>query len=466
MNSNNELTTQPIPKLIRQMTIPASFGLFFNTMYNVVDTYFASLISTQALAAMSLSLPVFFIILSMGNGVSTGATALIGTALGAEDREEAKLFAIQGITFSIFMSVGLTILGFYISPFLFTLLGASGEYMEICLTYMNILFQGTLFFMLIYMFNAILKSLGDTKSYRDFLIIGFVLNVIMDPWFIYGGLGVPPLGIAGVAFATVLIHAIGTVYFLIKAYRTGLISATGISDFFPKLSPFKEIARQGFPASLNIMTVALGVFVITYFVSKFGEAAVAAYGVGMRVEQIVLLPTIALNITALTLVAQNKGAKRFDRITETLNTSLKYGAILMGTGSVLVLIFARQLMGLFSDDEGVIRIGTTYLRIDALVLYAYVILFINVAALQGIKKPIFAVYIGLYRQILAPIAVFYLFTQVFDFGLPSIWWGIFLITWSAAIISIFYSRRVLKKEWEASEAKPLENPGSVGRGLG
>lgn len=456
--NNNELTTEPIPKLIRQMTIPASFGLFFNTMYNVVDTYFAGLISTQALAAMSLSLPVFFIIISMGNGISTGATALIGTALGAENRSEAKLFAIQGITFSIFMSVGLTILGISISPFLFTLLGASGEYMDICLTYMDILFVGTLFFMMIYMFNAILKALGDTRSYRNFLIIGFVLNVIMDPWFIYGGLGVPPLGIAGVALATVLIHVIGTVYFWIKAYRTGLISAERMSDFFPKLTPFREIARQGLPASLNIMTIALGVFVITFFISKFGKAAVAAYGVGMRVEQIVLLPTIALNITALTLVAQNNGAKRFDRITETLNVSLKYGAILMTTGSILVIIFARHLMGLFSDDEAVIRIGTTYLRIDALVLYAYVMLFIYVAALQGIKKPMFAVYIGIYRQIVAPIAVFWLFTQVFDFGLLGIWWGIFLVTWSAAVITFFYSRRILGKEWEALEAKPLKNP--------
>ena len=109
-------------------------------------------------------------------------------------------------------------------------------------------------------------------------------------------------------------------------------------------------------------------------------------------------------------------------------------------------------------NEEVIRIGTTYLRIDALVLYAYVMLFIYVAALQGIKKPMFAVYIGVYRQILAPIAVFWVFTRVFDFGLLGIWWGIFLITWSAAVITFFYSRRTLGKEWAASEAKPLETP--------
>ncbi|QTA87174.1 Multi antimicrobial extrusion protein, MatE family [Desulfonema magnum] len=460
MENNNELTTQPIPKLIRQLTIPASFGLFFNTMYNVVDTYFGGLISTQTLAAMSLSLPVFFIIISIGSGVSTGTTALIGTALGAENREEARRFAIQGITFGVFMSVLLTVIGLYISPFLFTILGATDEYLNISLIYMDILFKGALFFIQVYMLNAILKAAGDTTSYRNFLFAGFVLNIILDPWFIFGGLGIPPMGIAGIALATVLIQLTGCVYLGIKVYQTGLISDIQLRDIFPKLSPFKEIARQGFPASLNIMTIALGVFVITFFISKFGKEAVAAYGIGMRVEQIVLLPTLGLNISALTLVAQNNGAKLYERIFETLNTSLKYGAVLMVTGSVIVFVFATQFMSLFTNDDTVIRIGATYLRIDALVLYAYVVLFINVAALQGIKKPMFAVYIGLYRQIIAPIAVFYFLTQVLDFGLTGIWWGIFLVTWSAAVITFFYTRRLLKKV-TGCEFRPERSGGRV-----
>ena len=445
MKNNNGLTTQPIPKLIRQLTIPVSVGFFFNTMYNVVDTYFGGLISTQVLAAMSLSLPVFFVIISMGSGISTGVTALIATALGAEDREEARLFAIQGMIFGVFMSFGLTLLGIYISPFLFTILGASDEYLSICLLYMDTLFKGVIFFMLIYMFNSVLQSLGDTKSYRNFLIFGFVLNIILDPWFIYGGLGLPPMGIAGIALATVLTQVTGSICLGTKAYRTGLISCRKLKDIFPRAAAFKEIARQGLPASLNVMTIALGVFVITYFISKFGKEAVAAYGIGMRVEQIVLIPTIGLNVATLTLVAQNHGAKKFDRIFEILNSALKYGGIFMGIGSIGIFVLAEQFMTLFTNDANVIRIGVTYLRIDALVLYAYIILFVSVAALQGVKKPMFAVVIGIYRQIVAPIAVFYFLAYVLGFGLTGVWWGIFFVTWSAAVIALIYSRRVLKK---------------------
>jgi putative MATE family efflux protein len=445
MENEIQLTTQPIAKLLRQIAVPVSLGLFFHTMFNVVDTFFGGLISTQALAALSLSFPVFFIIIAMASGFSTGTTALIGNALGAGDRDEARLFGIQGISFGILLSFIMTWVGVYASPYLFSVLGASDEYLATCLIYMNTIFLGTVFFIMVHMLNAILVALGDTRSFRNFLIGGFLLNIILDPWFIYGGLGIPPLEIAGIAFATVLIQMSGGVYLGIKVYRTGLMSNKSIRDIFPKPGHFKEIARQGFPASLNMITVGMGIFVITYFISKFGKEAVAAYGIATRVEQIVLFPTIGLNTATLTIVAQNNGARLFGRIKETLSTALRYGGLLMGLGTIAVFLLAEQLMGLFTSDGKVVEIGATYLRIAAFVFYAYVILYVNVAALQGVKRPMYAIWIGLYRQIIAPIIVFYFLTQILDFGLMAVWWGIFSVTWSAALITFFYARRLLRE---------------------
>jgi putative MATE family efflux protein len=444
MENEIQLTTQPIPKLIRHIAMPVSIGLFFHTMFNVVDTFFGGLISTQVLAALSLSFPVFFMILAMGSGFSTGTTALIGNAFGAGNRDEARLFGIQGISFGVLISVIMTLIGVYASPYLFSVLGAVDEYLNICLIYINTIFLGTIFFMLVFMLNAILVALGDTRSFRNFLIGGFLLNIILDPWFIYGGLGVPALGIAGIALATVLIQMFGGVYLGIKVYKTGLMSDKSIKNIFPKAGYFKEIARQGFPASLNMVTVGIGIFVITYFISKFGKEAVAAYGIATRVEQIALLPTVGLNTATLTIVAQNNGAKLFDRIKEALNAALRYGGILMGLGTIGVLLLAGHLMGLFTGDGRVVEIGATYLRIAAFVFYAYVILYVNVAALQGVKRPMYAIWIGLYRQIIAPVIIFYLLTQILDFGLMAVWWGIFSVTWSAALFTIFYARRILR----------------------
>ena len=445
MSGTRYLTSRPVPALVRRLTVPASIGYFFNTMYNVVDTYFGGLISTKALASLSLSLPVFFIIIAMGSGISTGTTALIANALGTGKKVEAKRLAVQGITFGVITGLALTCIGLYVSPVLFRVLGASAEYLDTALIYMNTIFAGAVFFMLVHMLNAVLYALGDTGSYRNVLIAGFFLNVILDPWFIYGGLGIPPLGIAGIAAATVLIQIAGCVYLGYRVHRTGLIEGGRVPDAFPEAAPFLSIARQGVPASLNMMSVGMGIFVITYFVSAFGKEAVAAYGIAMRVEQMVLVPTIGLNVATLTLVAQNNGARLFGRVRETVNTALVYGGVLMAGGTILVFALARPLMGLFTGDGTVIRMGTDYLRIDAFVLYAYVILFVTVAALQGLKRPAYALWIGLYRQIAAPVLVFWVMIRVLDLGLTSVWWGIFGITWSAALFTMFYGRRVFDR---------------------
>ena len=284
------LTATPIPALIRKIAVPASVGFFFNTMFNAVDTWYGGRISTQALAALSLSLPVFFLIIAVGSGLGAGTTALIGTALGKGDRQEAETFAAQGLSFGIAVSVILASVGIAGSPALFAFLGASGEYLRICITYMNIIFAGSLFFVTNYMLSAILNALGDTKPFRNFLIVGCLMNALLDPWFIYGGFGVPAMSFAGIALATILIQAMGSVYLYTRVRRTTLAAACRLVNLRPRLIPCREIARQGVPAAANLFTIGLGIFVITYFVSGFGKEAVAAYGAAMRIEQIMLLP--------------------------------------------------------------------------------------------------------------------------------------------------------------------------------
>jgi Na+-driven multidrug efflux pump len=194
-----------------------------------------------------------------------------------------------------------------------------------------------------------------------------------------------------------------------------------------------------------MMTIGIGIFVITYFINQFGEAAVAAYGIATRVEQIILLPTIGLTIAVLSIIGQNNGAKRFDRIRETWAKCLQYGIWIMIGGGALIYASSKIIMEFFTSNLSVIDIGAHYLKIAAGITVAYALLFISVSALQGMKKPMYAVWIGIYRQLLAPIIIFTLLVKYFHIGIDGIWWGIFGITWSAAIVTIFYARSVLKK---------------------
>lgn len=442
---NNELTKGSIPKLIKKMAIPASIGFFFNTMYNVVDTFYGGKLSSEALAALSISFVPFFLIIATGTGLATGATALISNSIGARKTKEARTHAFQTITVGIILSIIITLLGIYVSPAMFRLLGATDQYLSLSLEYMNVIFYGAIFFILIYVFNSILNATGDTKTFSNFLIIGFFLNVLLDPWFMFGWLGFPALGLAGVAWATVVIQAGGSIYMGYKASKTHLFEGGKINEFKPDKKSLLEISRQGIPSALNMFAIGIGIFVITYFVSIFGQAAVAAYGIGTRVEQIFLLPTIGITVATLTLVGQNNGAKKMKRVRETLNTALKYGAYIMTLGTICMFLFAKQFIDIFTNDQEIISIGTHYLRIVAFLTWAYATLFISISTLQGMKKPSYALWIGLFRQIIAPTIIFYFFVKYLGFGINAVWWGIFSIVWLSAIITIIYTRHVIKK---------------------
>jgi putative MATE family efflux protein len=443
--SNNNLTSAPIPKLIRNIAVPASIGFFFNTMFNVTDTFFAGMISSQAIAAISLSFPVFFSIIAIGTGISTGTQALVANSIGKGDEKKAHLIGMQAISFSLFAGIVLTVLGLFTAPIFAKILGADGEYLKMTLAYINIIFLGTIFFLLTFVLNSLLTSRGDTKTIRNLFIVSFLCNVLLDPWLIYGWLGVPAMGISGIALGTIIIQLGGTIFYFWKLSRDKVINLSDFEKIWPKREIYGEILRQGVPASAGSITIAVGIFVITFFISKFGQSAVAAYGIATRIEQIVLIPNIGLNIAAITLVGQNFGAGMMSRVKEVYKTSLQYGLTLITGGVFLLYLFAPYFFQFFTRDAEIVKIGTEYVRIAAFIYWAYIILYISIATLQGLKRPLFAMFIGLFRQIIAPIIVFYVLTQAYNSGLLGIWWGIFGITWFAAIVALLYIRKVFRE---------------------
>ncbi len=165
-NSLN-LTTQNIPTLIKQLAIPASVGMFFNTMYNVVDTFYAGLISTQAISALTLSFMIFFLIIGFGYGFSSAITALLGNALGKKRYKLASIYAHKGLIFVPLIGAGLSVIGYFFAPNLFMLLGAREEYLQLSLDYINPILFGAIFFMFNFSLNSILVATGDTKTYRN-----------------------------------------------------------------------------------------------------------------------------------------------------------------------------------------------------------------------------------------------------------------------------------------------------------
>ena len=437
------LTTTQIPTLLKQISIPVSTGMFFQTMYNVVDTFYAGFISTQCVAAISLGFIFFYILVGIGNGLSSSLTSLIGNAFGKKKRFLASLYAFKGMLFIPLCGIFFSIIGYLLAPYMFIFLGASGEYLQLCLDYINIIIIGNIFFMINYACNAVLNSMGDTKTFRNTLIFGFFANILCNYLFMYGFLFIPALGFEGIAISTVFVQAIITFYLLKKVFATSIIDLKNLSYYLPEKRIYKELLTQGIPSSLNIVIMGIGSIILMYFISSYGLKAVAGYGIAFRVETILLMPAIGLSTSALIIVSNNYGAKKYERVFETLYSSLKYGFMLCAFGATFLFFFAEMIIKMFDADPEVIQFSMNYLIIQIWVFFALLSLYVCVSVLQGIKKPKMIFYIGMYRQVIAQIIVAFLVVKYFELDIMYLWIGILIMVYSAAIYLYFYTKKAL-----------------------
>ncbi len=438
-----DLGNEHIPKLVRQIAIPASVGMFFNTMYNVVDTFWAGQLSPEALAALSLSLIPFIGLLAVGIGLGQGASALISNALGAEDDDQASRLMAQALSLAFAVSAVVVAIGLVVTPLLYRGMGASGEYLELSLDYMNWLIYGSGAFIFAFVINSGLNAQGDTKSYRNALICGFFANVILDPLFLFGWGPFPALGLEGIAISTVLIELGVVTYLSVKLLTSKLGENLSIRKFSLQIKLIVDLVKQGFPASVSILFISLNFYVILHFISDFGKTSVAAYGVSTRIVQVMLLPSIGLNTAALSLTGFNFGANNLERVNQTWRTCFNYSLLLTAFGGILLFCFPEFLLKLFTDSEEIIEVGPTLLRVEAVLLTAYTTIFLGTSVLQGLKKPMFGMILSIYRLIVAPVIFFWVFSDLLGYGLNGIWVGIFLTTASGALITWFYLKHSL-----------------------
>ena len=444
------LTEDPIPYLVIKMAVPVSIGFFFHTMFNVVDTYFASKINSVAVAAITITFPIFFMIIAISSGTRQGATALIANAEGSNNKALAKKYLLQTVSFSIFAAIIIMMIGLFSAPYLFKLMHASGDYFNFAIQYTNILLYGCLFIILDSTPTAGLNAAGDTKTYSRVFIIGFFVNLILDPLFIYGYGPIPPMGVKGIAYATIAAEFIATVYVFYRIKKmTEFFDNITVWDFFPKIQYQLDLLRQALPASLNMFCVSAGFFVITFFASFFpspdtSNISIASYGIAIRIEQIILLPAIGLNFACLSLTGQNFGALKYHRILEGYLVCLKYGLILMLCGSLLLYFGGGYFMQIFTEDINVINIGQHYLKIAALFAPIIPIINISIALMQGIKQPNYTVFISSFKEIIGAVIIFWLICFYLNYKLEGLWVGILIVNYLSVIIFLFIVNHKMK----------------------
>ncbi len=431
-------------KAVWSLTLPVLLGMMVQYLYNLTDTFFVSKISEDAIAAMQFNLPFVFFAISICFGLGIGITAIISQALGAKDSHRANNAAehavFMGIVLGLFIS-GLSIIFRY--P-IFELLGAPANIIDLAVKYFEVIVFGFVFNILGVFFRSILSGEGDVKTPVRFAVIGTIVNIALDPIFIF----VLDLGIAGAAWATItaqmLVTLLYAVFFFVK--KDSLVQFK-FSDFKFSWEILGTTVKIGLPASLSFVIMSFGQMLYNRIVVYFGSNAVAAVGIGMRLDQLFFMPIMALSSSLVTLVGMLFGAKRVDLIRPTWLFVVKWGEIFALSFGLVFYFIAPYFMKIFTEDPSVVLMGSTYVRYTVFAYPFIVVGMISGRVFQGFGKGMPGLLITTFRIIVIILPLALLFTRVLNMGLD----GVFM----AQVISSFLSA-VIAYTWLTFDIRKIE----------
>ena len=439
------LLKDEVSLLVRKLAVPASVGTLFQTLYTIVDTFYAGKISPEALSALSKSFPIYFLIIATSIGVTVAGTSLIGSSIGEKNEKNVLSYFGNVIIYSIIISIVVSILGFAFGEKIFLLMNSSQEVTILGLEYINVIFLGTILFILVVALNSFLHAEGDTKTYRNVLIFSFFLNIILNPIFIFGFLFIPPLGITGIGIATLIAQFVSLLVILIKILNNQRIKQITLDHFKAKFFFLKNIFFQSMPITIAILGYSIAATIVFTYVGLFGEYAVAGYGSATRIEQVVLLPILGINTAIISIIAQNIGAKYYDRVEQSYFTSIKYGLFIMLIAGVVIFISADIVPKFFSSNSDVIMHGSMYLKISAFILPAYPIFFLSNGFFMALKKSEKAMVNNIARNVIVPVLSFYIAKYLnADFKTFFYIWAIF--QWLISLMLLFYVKYYIKNK--------------------
>ena len=282
------------------------------------------------------------------------------------------------------------------------------EVIKLGLEYTNIIFSGSILFILVVALNSLLHAEGDTKTYRNVLILSFFVNLILNPILIFGLFFIPAFGLKGIAISTIVSQLIAFLIIFLKVLKNERIKEILREHLIPKIYYFTNIFFTAMPIVVSIFAYSITAAIVLAYIGISGEYAVAGYGVGTRIEQVVLLPILGINTAIISIISQNFGAKNFNRVKEAYFTSIKYSFFIMIISGSMLFILSDLIMSVFSSDITVIDFGSRYLKICAFILPAYPIFFLSNGLFMAIKKAEYAMISNLFRNGLNPVMVFVL----------------------------------------------------------
>ncbi|WP_293145615.1 MATE family efflux transporter [Moritella sp.] len=453
MKDKHGLLSAPVSQVMTKMAVPMGYGLLAVLGFSLVDTYFVSLLGTQALAAISFTFPVTFFVSALAMGLGTGLSACLARLLGQGQHQDAARLTTDGLLLALTTVLVVAIIGIHNIQPLFRLLGATDTLLVYIKDYMFYWYIAIPFLVIPMVGNAAIRATGDTKTPSRVMIIAGFMNGLLDPLLIFGIGPFPELGVKGAAIASGLSWLITfAVALYLLRYREQLLLLTK-PNLANMIKNWRKIAAIGLPASLTNMLSPVNNAFVMWQLAAFSTTAVAAYGAGSRLEAMLLVGMIAVSSMLAPFIAQNSSANNPQRCLTAIKLAIRYSLISQLAIYLVIAITAPYIATLFSDDAVVIGHLSLYLYIIPASFAMQGIMMAVASSLNGFNRPMSALSLSVLRSLLiislSSIGGYY-------YGEKGIFFGIASANVLVGLLALYYAQQ-LQNELRNEVGDQLEN---------
>lgn len=432
----------PEGKLLLTLAVPMMLSMLVQALYNIVDSIYVARVSEDCLTALSLVFPAQNIMIGLATGTGVGVSTLISRALGRNDSRQASKVAGNALFLCLCCWALMFVFGLFGADWFINTQTDDEAIRAYAKSYLKIVAMASVFIYFEICFERFLQSSGLTKYSMWTQIVGAVTNIILDPFFIFGWCGLPAMGTAGAAVATVIGQAVGTAVGVVFHLKRNKEIAIDLKLAAPDGKIIGDIYRIGFPSILMMCVGSVTNYTMNRILIGFTSTAVAVYGAYFKVQSFFFMPVFGLNNGLIPILGYNYGARKKERIYRSLKFAVLYAAVFMVTGCIIFELIPNVLLSIFSPSEAMLAIGVPALRIIALHFPIASFCIIAGSACQALDKSFFSLITSCMRQLFALLPSAYLLSLTGNVN--NIWWCFLIAEFMSLVCSTFFLKKTLK----------------------
>lgn len=435
----NKFTEGKIINSLFSLALPIIFANILQSAYQLIDTFWLGRLGADAVAAVSLSFPLLFLVLSLGAGLTLAGTVIVARYKGANNQKMIDFSSSQSVFLIVLTSILLAILGYFSAGTLMRIIGAGPDIIDDSTTYFKVSSVGFVFLFIFFIFQSLMRGIGKVMLPVYIVLFTVILNAFLDPLFIYGYGSIPGYGVAGAAVASVITQGVAAAIGLLILFRGKHGIKISFKSMYFNIENLKKTFNIGLPASIEQSTRALGMTMMMVIVTSFGSDIVAAYGIGARMLSFIVVPALGLGIATTSLVGQNIGALKIKRAEKVANLSSKI-AFFGFTGLGLIMFFvAESLTAIFiPDDPQVIQDGTLFIKIMSMSFGFLGLQQVMNGTFNGAGFTKASMFISIMTLWIVRFPLAYILSNTLGMGPVGIWWAFPISNVIAGVIAFVY----------------------------